>query len=215
MRDVDLALPPRADVRVMASRGASGIDGTFSATAGAALAHAADHPGAVAFALIGDLSLLHDAPGLSIGPGEPRPDLCVVVVNNDGGGIFEGLEPARFGGGVSGRLRAAGQPDGQPDGREDRSQGPGTPRAQGGPALTVFERTFGTPHGASVEHLAAAFGIPYTLAERPGELAKAVAATVPGSGLRIVEARTGRAANADLRARTRAAALAALASPPR
>ena len=215
VRDVDLALPPRADVRVMASRGASGIDGTFSATAGAALAHAADHPGAVAFALIGDLSLLHDAPGLSIGPGEPRPDLCVVVVNNDGGGIFEGLEPARFGGGVSGRLRAAGQPDGQPDGREDRSQGPGTPRAQGGPALTVFERTFGTPHGASVEHLAAAFGIPYTLAERPGELAKAVAATVPGSGLRIVEARTGRAANADLRARTRAAALAALASPPR
>ena len=57
----------------------------------------------MAFALIGDLSLLHDAPGLSIGPGEPRPDLCVIVVNNDGGGIFEGLEPARFGGGVSGR----------------------------------------------------------------------------------------------------------------
>ena len=82
----------------------------------------------------------------------------------------------------------------------------------GGPALTVFERTFGTPHGASIEHLAAAFGIPYTLAERPGEIAKAVAATVPGSGPRIVEARTGRAPNADLRARMSAAALAALAS---
>jgi 2-succinyl-5-enolpyruvyl-6-hydroxy-3-cyclohexene-1-carboxylate synthase len=186
VRDVDLALPPRADLRVMASRGASGIDGTFSTAAGAALAHAADHPRAVAFALIGDLSLLHDAPGLSIGPGEPRPDLCVVVVNNDGGGIFEGLEPARFGGGVSGRPQSAGQ-------------------------LTVFERTFGTPHGVSVEHLAAAFGVPYTLAERPGEIAKAVAATAPGSGLRIVEARTGRAPNADLRARMRAAALTALA----
>jgi 2-succinyl-5-enolpyruvyl-6-hydroxy-3-cyclohexene-1-carboxylate synthase len=186
VRDVDLALPARADVRVLASRGASGIDGTFSTAAGAALAHAADHPRAVAFALIGDLSLLHDAPGLSIGPGEPRPDLCVVVVNNDGGGIFEGLEPARFGGGVSGLPQGAGP-------------------------LTVFERTFGTPHGVSVEHLAAAFGIPYSLVERPGEIAKAVAATVLGGGPRIVEARTGRAPNADLRARMRAAALEALA----
>jgi 2-succinyl-5-enolpyruvyl-6-hydroxy-3-cyclohexene-1-carboxylate synthase len=210
VRDVDLALPPQTNARVMASRGASGIDGTFSTAAGAALAHAADHPGTVAFALIGDLSLLHDAPGLSIGPGEPRPDLCVVVVNNDGGGIFEGLEPARFGGGVSGRP-TAGQPEGQSGGREGRSGAQGTPGAQGA-ALTVFERTFGTPHGVSVEHLAAAFGIPYSLAERPGEIAKAVAATVPGGGPRIVEARTGRAPNADLRARMRAAALAALAS---
>jgi 2-succinyl-5-enolpyruvyl-6-hydroxy-3-cyclohexene-1-carboxylate synthase len=193
VRDIDLALSPGTEARVMASRGASGIDGTFSTAAGAALAHAADHPGAVAFALIGDLSLLHDAAGLSIGPGEPRPDLCVVVVNNDGGGIFEGLEPARFGGGVSGRPQASA---------------PGER-----PALTVFERTFGTPHGASVEHLAATFSIPYTLAERPGEIAKAVAATVPGSGPRIVEARTSRAPNADLRARMRASAVTALAPP--
>jgi 2-succinyl-5-enolpyruvyl-6-hydroxy-3-cyclohexene-1-carboxylate synthase len=193
VRDIDLALSPATDARVMASRGASGIDGTFSTAAGASLAHAADHPGAVGFALIGDLSLLHDAAGLSIGPGEPRPDLCVVVVNNDGGGIFEGLEPACFGGGVSGRPQPAA---------------PGEP-----PALTVFERTFGTPHGVSIEHLAAAFGIPYTLAERPGEIAKAVAATVPGSGPRIVEARTSRAPNADLRVRMRASAVAALTPP--
>ena len=132
MRDIDLALPPRTDARVMASRGASGIDGTFSTAAGAALAHAADHPGAVAFALIGDLSLLHDAAGLSIGPGEPRPDLCVVVVNNDGGGIFEGLEPARFGGGVSGRPQPsqrltaplAAQSGGPPEARSGRGSRP-------------------------------------------------------------------------------------------
>jgi 2-succinyl-5-enolpyruvyl-6-hydroxy-3-cyclohexene-1-carboxylate synthase len=197
VRDIDLLLPSRTDTRVIASRGASGIDGTFSAAAGAALAHAADHPGAVAFALIGDLSLLHDAPGLAIGPGEPRPDLCVVVVNNDGGGIFEGLEPARFGGGVAG---------GRPAGGTGAADGSAVEPA----ALTVFERTFGTPHGASLERLAAAFGIPYTLAGRPGDVAKAIAATVSGTGPRIVEARTGRAANADLRARMRDAAIRAV-----
>jgi 2-succinyl-5-enolpyruvyl-6-hydroxy-3-cyclohexene-1-carboxylate synthase len=178
VRDIDLVLPASTYARVIASRGASGIDGTFSTAAGAALAHAADHPGSVSFALIGDLSLLHDAPGLAIGPGEPRPDLCVVVVNNDGGGIFEGLEPAAF---------------------------------RPGP----FERVFGTPHGASVEHLAAAFALPYTLAEQPGDVAKAVAATTAGTGPRIVEARTGRTANADLRARMRAAAIRAAGTATR
>jgi 2-succinyl-5-enolpyruvyl-6-hydroxy-3-cyclohexene-1-carboxylate synthase len=170
VRDIDLLMPARTDVRVLASRGASGIDGTASTAAGAALAHSAAAPGAPAFALIGDLALLHDAAGLAIGPGEPRPDLCLVVVNNDGGGIFEALEQAAF------------------------------------PDEGMFERMFGTPHGMSVEHLAAAFGVPYTLVERPGELAKAL----PGTGLRIVEARTDRAANADLRARMREAAVAAV-----
>ena len=168
VRDIDLVMAPRGDVRVIASRGASGIDGTASTAAGAALAHAAAHPGAQAFALIGDLAFLHDAAGLAIGPAEPRPDLCLVVVNNDGGGIFETLEQAAFDG--------------------------------------VFERLFGTSHGASIERLAAAFGVPYTLVEQPGELAKAVS----GTGLRIVEARTDRAANAALRARMRVAAVRAV-----
>jgi 2-succinyl-5-enolpyruvyl-6-hydroxy-3-cyclohexene-1-carboxylate synthase len=47
--------------------------------------------------------------------------------------------------------------------------------------------------------------VPYALVERPGELAKVVS----GTGLRIVEARTNRTANADLRARMRAAAVRA------
>jgi len=157
---------------VIASRGVSGIDGAFSTAAGAALAHAAENPGTVAFALIGDLSAVHDAPGLAIGPGEPRPDLCVVVVNNDGGGIFAGLEPAAF---------------------------PGP-----------FERVFATPHGTSLEQLAAAFGIPYARAEQPGDIAKVVAATVPGGGPRLVEARTGQAENTALRAALRTAAVTAV-----
>jgi 2-succinyl-5-enolpyruvyl-6-hydroxy-3-cyclohexene-1-carboxylate synthase len=163
VRDLDCGLPPRADLRVLASRGTSGIDGTTSSAVGAALAH-----GGPAFALIGDLAFLHDAAGLALGPDEPRPDLCLVVVNNDGGGIFSALEQAAF-----------------PD---------------------AFERLFGTPHGAGLDHLAAAFGVPCQRLEQPGDLTKAL----QGTGLRIVEARTSRTAGAELRARLRAAAAAAL-----
>src|SRR5262249_59724750 len=91
VRDVDLGPLPRTDWRGLASRGTRGIDGTTSSAIGAALAH-----GGPAFALIGDLAFLHDAAGLALGPDEPRPDLCLVVVNNDGGGIFSALEQAAF-----------------------------------------------------------------------------------------------------------------------
>ncbi len=97
IRDLDHHMAPRDGIHVLASRGASGIDGTASAAIGAALAHQAAG-GGPAFALIGDLAFLHDAPGLITGTGEPVPDLCLVVVNNDGGGIFSLLEQAAFGG---------------------------------------------------------------------------------------------------------------------
>jgi 2-succinyl-5-enolpyruvyl-6-hydroxy-3-cyclohexene-1-carboxylate synthase len=95
IRDLDQQMTPRSGLRVLASRGASGIDGTTSAAIGAALAHQAGG-GGPAVALIGDLALLHDSAGLFTGPDEPQPDLCLVVVNNDGGGIFSTLEQASF-----------------------------------------------------------------------------------------------------------------------
>ena len=87
VRDVALAAVPRPDLTVLANRGVAGIDGTVSTAVGAALAH--DGP---AYALLGDLTLLHDTTGLVLGPDEPRPDLTIVVLNDRGGGIFGLLE---------------------------------------------------------------------------------------------------------------------------
>lgn len=86
IRDVDLVAAPRRDVRTYANRGVAGIDGSVSTAAGIALAQGPT------YALIGDLTFLHDANGLIVGPHEPRPDLTVVVLNDDGGGIFTLLE---------------------------------------------------------------------------------------------------------------------------
>ena len=90
IRDLSAA-PVRDGVSVYANRGAAGIDGTISTALGAALAWQSLRP-ARAFALVGDLTFLHEAGALLVGPDEPSPDLTIVVVNNDGGAIFGLLE---------------------------------------------------------------------------------------------------------------------------
>ena len=94
VRDVFTAAAPREGVTVLANRGVAGIDGTVSSAVGAALAWQRDGGGR-AFALIGDLTALHDSNGLVLGPDEQEPDLTIVVVNNDGGAIFGLLEQGR------------------------------------------------------------------------------------------------------------------------
>jgi 2-succinyl-5-enolpyruvyl-6-hydroxy-3-cyclohexene-1-carboxylate synthase len=86
-RDVALAGRMRPDVLVHRNRGVAGIDGTVSTAIGAAIVHRGP-----SYALLGDLTFLHDVNGLLTGPAEARPDLTIVVLNDDGGGIFTLLE---------------------------------------------------------------------------------------------------------------------------
>jgi 2-succinyl-5-enolpyruvyl-6-hydroxy-3-cyclohexene-1-carboxylate synthase len=86
IRDVETFWPVRDDPpRVLANRGANGIDGTVSTAFGAAAARS----GPVTL-LIGDVTLLHDIGGL-IAASRLGLDLSIVVINNDGGGIFDFL----------------------------------------------------------------------------------------------------------------------------
>ena len=91
IRDLDLvARPYTVGERrlIIANRGLAGIDGVLSSAIGAALARTSSR----SIAYVGDLTFLHGSNGLLIGPGEPRPDLTIVVANDDGGSIFSTLE---------------------------------------------------------------------------------------------------------------------------
>ncbi|MEV5569784.1 2-succinyl-5-enolpyruvyl-6-hydroxy-3-cyclohexene-1-carboxylic-acid synthase [Spirillospora sp. NPDC052269] len=163
IRDLDQVMRPRRGIRIVASRGASGIDGLVSTAMGAALAHSGR-----SYALLGDLAFLHDQNGLVLGPRERRPDLAIVVVNNRGGGIFSLLPQAAL--------------------------------------RDPFERVFGTPQDVDLEGLTRAHGVPYRRLEAAEDLPKVIA----GEGLRVVEARTDREANAVLHGEMRQAAHAAV-----
>jgi 2-succinyl-5-enolpyruvyl-6-hydroxy-3-cyclohexene-1-carboxylate synthase len=126
VRDVALTGRVVDGVAVMSNRGVAGIDGTNATAVGVALTADDD---ARTIALMGDLTFIHDATGLVIGPAEPRPhNLRIVVANDDGGGIFSLLEQ-------------------------------GDPRFDTGDYTGVYDRIFGTPHRTDLAALCAGFHI--------------------------------------------------------
>ena len=89
IRDVEWFGAPRSGLRVHANRGANGIDGVVSTAVGVALA--TRQPTTL---LIGDIALLHDVNGL-INLASRKIDLRIVVIDNNGGGIFSFLPQAQ------------------------------------------------------------------------------------------------------------------------
>jgi 2-succinyl-5-enolpyruvyl-6-hydroxy-3-cyclohexene-1-carboxylate synthase len=91
IRDVDAFGPGSAAlIRVLANRGANGIDGTTSTALG--VAASSNKP---TLLLTGDLALIHDLGGL-VTASRHELSLAIVVINNNGGGIFSFLPIADF-----------------------------------------------------------------------------------------------------------------------
>ena len=88
VRDLESFLRPGPQgVRFASNRGANGIDGLVSTSAGLAAG-----TGARTWAVLGDLALFHDLGGLSVA--RDLPDLRLLVIDNSGGGIFHFLPQA-------------------------------------------------------------------------------------------------------------------------
>jgi 2-succinyl-5-enolpyruvyl-6-hydroxy-3-cyclohexene-1-carboxylate synthase len=163
VRDLDAWLPStdRA-LTVRSNRGANGIDGVVSTALGSAAV--AEDPVVL---VIGDLAFLHDLNAL-VGARLHGLSATIVLVNNDGGGIFSFLPQARPGAAVPG----SGLPE-------------------------HYEELFGTPHGIDVGPIVTALGSEHRLVG-PAELDAAVRDSVSRPGVRVLELRTERARNLEL-----------------
>lgn len=90
VRDVEYFWQPNRDrIQPFFNRGANGIDGTLSTAMGIA------HRNRSSVLLTGDLALLHDSNGL-FQASRLQGHLTIILMNNNGGGIFEMLPIAKF-----------------------------------------------------------------------------------------------------------------------
>lgn len=150
IRNVEVFWPKGRGHLFACNRGANGIDGTLSTAIGLA------HDGPPTWLLTGDLALLHDANGFLSAP-RFGGSLTILLINNQGGGIFEHLPVAGF----------------EPP----------------------FEAFFAMPQQVDFKALAAAHGLGYRLI-RSADALMAEARAWPEPGIRILEVRTDRKADA-------------------
>jgi 2-succinyl-5-enolpyruvyl-6-hydroxy-3-cyclohexene-1-carboxylate synthase len=179
VRDLDGWLPStdRA-LTVRSSRGANGIDGVVSAALGAAAV--ADGPVAL---VVGDVSFLHDLNAL-VAARLHGLSATIVLINNDGGGIFSFLPQAQ--------ATAAAPGTGLPE---------------------HYEELFGTPHGIDVGPIVGALGGEHRAISR-GDLPAAIADSLARPGVRVLELRTDRARNVALHREVAQVVAEALAEQP-
>ena len=100
IRDLEAFAKPRSGVEVFANRGLAGIDGNLSTASG--IASKRD----CTYAVVGDLAFLHDLTALV---NQEQIKLKLLVINNNGGGIFSTLPQA----GVDGFEQIFGTPHGR------------------------------------------------------------------------------------------------------
>src|SRR5438552_3850065 len=79
-------------IRVIGNHGANGIDGIISSALGASAAGVQHEPTVL---VLGDLSFFHDLNGL-LAARLHQLNLTIVLINNDGGGIFSFLPQAAY-----------------------------------------------------------------------------------------------------------------------
>ncbi|HEX7405539.1 MAG TPA: 2-succinyl-5-enolpyruvyl-6-hydroxy-3-cyclohexene-1-carboxylic-acid synthase [Candidatus Nanopelagicaceae bacterium] len=110
IRDIEGFATPRASIETFANRGLAGIDGNISTALGIASQRHST------LAIMGDLAFLHDMTGLI---GVANINLRILVINNDGGGIFSTLPQD----GVPGFEKIFGTPHGLDPAAIARSMG--------------------------------------------------------------------------------------------
>lgn len=178
VRDLDAWLPStRRAIAIRSNRGANGIDGVVSTALGAA----AVSPAPVAL-VVGDVSFLHDLNAL-VAARLHGLSATIILVNNDGGGIFSFLPQAH----------------------------PGAATVEGSGLPEHYEELFGTPHGIDVAPIVTALGGEHRLVA-PLDLDGAVRASLGSPGVQVLELRTDRARNVELHRDVAAAVQRALAA---
>ena len=87
VRHLEAYAAKRNGLTVFGNRGANGIDGLISTAMGIGIG-----TNKRTVLLMGDIAFLHDLGGLNIGEGQIQPNLTIVVLDNNGSGIFSQLE---------------------------------------------------------------------------------------------------------------------------
>lgn len=154
VRDVEFFWQPNhSRIQPYFNRGANGIEGSLSTALGIS------HRQAPAVMLTGDLALLHDTNGFLLRH-HVVGHLTILLINNNGGGIFEMLPIAQFD--------------------------------------SVFETFFATPQAVNFAHLCRTYEVDYELITHWDQLSERLK-NLPNSGIRVLEIRTNRKADAQWR----------------